>query len=746
MELAQAKTSRPEPDPSAKPAPQGLAKAILLGWPMVVLLLALHWLLAVSSVTDRLPFLPGHETSPTFDEPVHLLGGYSYYRTGDYRLNAEAGVLSQRLAALPLLLGKTDFPSLDEEAWNKSDEWSLAYEFFYHSSNDPLKMLFLARAFMALVSVALGLLVYFWSRRLFGPAGGVFSLALYAFSPAMLANGPLSATDVTSALCFLLASGCFWRMLHVLSVWRVLASGLTLGLLFVSKMSAPVALLFLAALFFLRVRKGGPLELTMLNARKALTGRLEISAALAAATVLNAVMVLAIIWTAYSWSYSAFADPAGQDQLLAPQILEKPGFAQDCARFCGEHRLLPQAYLYGMVFTAEQAQVRGAFLNGDHYATGRAAFFPYAFAVKTPLSALAALALAALAAIRWRADREGSPPPERIRDVLYRTTPLWVLMIGFWLIAMTSHINIGARHLLPAYGPMLILMGVCGTWLESKARALGWLAKGVLAAALLECVLAWPNYLAYFNVFAGGTDNGYKHLVDSSLDWGQDLPALRGWLSQHASILDKQPVYLSYFGMGSPTWYGLAPSDSSEAKVRPVIPVRRLAGFYDLDIGGKQSYPYPLSGGAFCISATMLQGLRSSAPGPWVFTYERVYQRLRNLTQNFLKLPTEEINQALRPRSEYREANLQELLNLPPEELNRLLRQSPENWGPICDGFVRLRLGRLFAYLRQRTPLHNVGGTILIYTLTDAEAREAVEGPPAELLDDSASTSFQKLE
>ena len=718
MELAQAKTSQPEP--SIKPASPGRAKAILLGYPVVVLLLALHWILAVSSVTDRLPFLPGHETSPTFDEPVHLLGGYSYYRTGDYRLNAEAGVLSQRLAALPLLLGKADFPSLDQEAWHKSDEWSLAYEFFYRGSNDPQKILFWARAFMALVSAAMGLIVYFWSRRLFGPAGGVFSLALYALSPALLANGPLSATDVTSALCFLLTIGCFWRMLHVLSVWWVLVSGLAMGFLFVSKMSGPVVVPLLAVLLFLRIRKGKPLELSFPGARKLLTGRAEMSAALAAAVVVNAAMVMVIIWSAYSWRYSAFADPAGQDQLLAPQIMDKPGFAQHCARFCGERRLLPQAYLYGMVFTAEQAQVRGAFLNGDHYSRGRMAFFPYAFAVKTPLSALFALVLAAMAAFRWRMGKEGSPPPQQVRDVLYRTTPLWVLMIGFWLIVVTSHINIGLRHLLPAYGPMLILAGICGTWLESKARVLGWLAKGVLAAALVECVLAWPNYLAYFNVFAGGTDNGYKHLVDSSLDWGQDLPALKRWLTQHAAILDKQPVYLSYFGMGSPTWYGMVQSDSSEPTVPPAIPVQRLAGFYDLDIGGKQSDLYPLSGGTYCISATMLQGLRSGAPGPWVCTFEQKYQQFREAILDFLKLP--------------------------PEDIKKKMREESKRWGPICDGFVRLRLGRLYAYLRQRTPIANVGGTILIYTLTDAEVREAVEGPPVELLDDDASTSFQKLE
>ena len=59
--------------------------------------------------------------------------------------------------------------------------------------------------------------------------------------------------------------------------------------------------------------------------------------------------------------------------------------------------------------------------------------------------------------------------------------------------------------------------------------------KPLLAGAVVICVTLfaleslyrWPNYLAYFNLLAGGPAHGYQHLADSSLDWGQDLPALR---------------------------------------------------------------------------------------------------------------------------------------------------------------------------------------------------------------------------
>jgi hypothetical protein len=63
----------------------------------------------------------------------------------------------------------------------------------------------------------------------------------------------------------------------------------------------------------------------------------------------------------------------------------------------------------------------------------------------------------------------------------------------------------------------------------------------------------WPQQLAYFNVFAGGPSRGYLRLVDSNLDWGQDLPRLATWLDQHGT----NRVSLAYFGLAPPQAYGI---------------------------------------------------------------------------------------------------------------------------------------------------------------------------------------------
>src|SRR5439155_13724202 len=126
------------------------------------------------------------------------------------------------------------------------------------------------------------------------------------------------------------------------------------------------------------------------------------------------------------------------------------------------------------------------------------------------------------------------------KEILSRAAPLLVLLGVYWAAALVSHLNIGHRHLLPIYPPLFILAG----------GALPRLRVPLAALAVAEGLLAWPHYLAYFNPIAGGARNGYRHLVDSSLDWGQDLPGLQ----RH------HPAYLAYFGTGSPRYYGIVAS------------------------------------------------------------------------------------------------------------------------------------------------------------------------------------------
>ena len=169
-------------DQSDKPVARGYPTFLAGPWP-VVLLLACHFALGLSAASRK---------SVTFDEITHLSSGYIYWAANDYRMDPESGNWPQRWAALPLWLKGYHFPSLDDPSWRTDSQWNIADRFFHNSDNNADTMLLQGRAMIGLLSVALGLLVYLWSRQLFGPIGGLISLTLYAFSPTMLSHRILS--------------------------------------------------------------------------------------------------------------------------------------------------------------------------------------------------------------------------------------------------------------------------------------------------------------------------------------------------------------------------------------------------------------------------------------------------------------------------------------------------------------------------------------------------------------------------
>src|SRR5437016_3432381 len=192
-----------------------------------------YFVMAVTSVREK---------STTFDELCHLTAGYSYWITGDFRLNAESGTLAQQWQALPLLFGGYRFPSLEQEAWWKADVFAVGYHFFYDQGNDVGAMLRAGRTMTAVLGVGLGLLVYAWSRRLFGPTGGVLSAALYAFCPTLLANGRLITTDLAAALFFTASVWSLWVAFHVVSPRSVLVAALAVAGLWQAQVAAVLIL------------------------------------------------------------------------------------------------------------------------------------------------------------------------------------------------------------------------------------------------------------------------------------------------------------------------------------------------------------------------------------------------------------------------------------------------------------------------------------------------------------------------
>ncbi len=661
---------------------------------MAVFLVVLYWGMGISSQVDK---------SSTFDEVAHLTAGYTYWLANDYRLHPENGVLPQRWAALPLSFGEYRLPSLDQPSWWKSHVWTIGEQFFHHERNDLAAMLLQGRAMIALLGLGLGLVVYGWSRSLFGPLGGMISLLLYTFCPTMLAHGSLITSDMAIALTLTASMWCLWRLLHRVSWQRVLGTGLVLGLLFVSKMSAVLVLPMGLLLLAVRLRAKRPLLVEIGPSRRVERPATQLAVFAGVGMVL--VLIAAVVtWGAYGFRYSAFnVYEPGRDSLSRgwDMVISRTGSIGKAVELARDHRLLPEAYLFGFAAVIQNARERRAFLNGEYSTTGWWYFFPYALLVKTPVPVLILLACAMIgAALHFRSESKRRDCAERVLIVegFYQAAPLWILLWVYWAFALTSNLNIGHRHLLPAYPAMFILAGSASYWRAMRYRVAHITLGAVLVWHLLESISIRPHYLAYFNQLDGGPSRAYRHLVDSSLDWGQDLPGLKRWLDQQGlNEQTRTPVYLSYFGTGNPEYYG--------------IDAILLPSFAPLPMNDRAS----LTGGVYCISATMVQSLYLYARGRWVPEYEQAYREVLADAERYNRTSNDS------------------------EARRRLVREKGEGfWKARFKGYSQLRAARLMAYLRQREPDDHVGYSILIYRLSDAQVREALEGPPAELRPDDS--------
>jgi hypothetical protein len=743
------------------------------------------------------------DKSLTYDELAHAASGYSYWRYGDFRLQPENGQLPQRVAGLPLLLSVARLPSPDPAAWRNAEQWQLGAQWFYRSGCDARSLSMEGRALCGLFAVALGALVWAWSRRLFGPVAGMLSLLLFVLSPTVLANGALMTSDTAAALFFAATAWAMASLVERPSLARLALSSLLMGALFLTKVSAVLVVPLVALLIAARIADRRPLAVRLPGFPSEIVGRWARIPAFGAAVVVHAILVIAIIWAGYGFRYSAFSDTGSQPgrfrmpweyllaktdplraldalglsgkqasqagaimvaggaaqpvwsnwsidalravrrDVLTPEqsakldgILARPSHVPwvRAVEWVRDHRLLPEAWIYGFTDVYRRSLVRPAFLNGDFRMQGWIGFFPYTFLVKTPV-AVFAIGLLALGAVGW-----GALSWERVWPVL----SLLLFLVIYWGAAVTSHLNIGHRHLMPVYAPLFILMGGAAHWIGRllapgpsgpTRRWPGWAVLALVAALVAEDAAAFPNYLAYFNGVVPARE-GYRHLVDSSLDWGQDLPAVRSYIDAHPGL---GPFYFSYFGTASPAYHGIQARQlysvaglenkpswrnlvMEEEEASAELP-RLPSEWPDHDVIGERQIgstvivtllrkPESLSlhPGTYLISASMLEPVNfplSGPFGPWNSRYESTYQQLRAAVA-----PLE---------SEDRETRLR-----------GLRAHSANEWAQLLDQFDQYRFGRLTAYLRQREPDQELNYSVMVYHLGTADLSAALEGPMPE--------------
>lgn len=583
---------------------------------VVLALLGAHAGLAVLSLVTE---------NPTVDEVIHLPAGVTYWQTGSFRLYHQNPPLVKLVAALPVLASK---PVVDyrNESWTRepSNKAAFAHEFQRDNAARYFELFTRARLLMPAFSVIGGVVVFAWSSRLYGRAGGLVSLALWVCCPNVLAHTRLVTTDMGATSLGALATFVFWRYLNTPS-WRLATlAGVCLGLAQLTKFSQIVLYGLWPLLAGVRLgTDAGFRRRPFRVAGQALW-----------------VVALSVLVIDAGYGFEGVGIPLGRYEFICqtltkpvPPGMRRPSSPDGLLNAAYRYRVnrfrdtpvgrlpapLPAHYLLG--FDDQKLEAEGIPRKfHPHWRTGpdgdRLTGYPvfldgtlgdkswwYYYLMTLLYKVPEGTWLLVLGSLLVLAFSRRSRAPG-FDEFAVLAVPACVLFV----MSAFTNINLGLRYVLPIFPYVFVSAGKLGRWAGGFAgrggRRAAWAAVGMgLALTAAATASIHPHYLAYFNAASGGPDRGARHLIDSNIDWGQDLVNLRRWCDRNAP---GERIGLAYFGQINPRifadrhepfdWF-LPPPAPGKMSVLPPRYAARPASVR-------------LRPGLYAVSASLVQGLR----------------------------------------------------------------------------------------------------------------------------------------
>jgi hypothetical protein len=459
------------------------------GWRVVALVFALVGADAIANTYSSF--------SNTLEEPAHIAAGAEWLSAGRYDEDVARPPLGRIAAAVgPYLRGARSLGSASPLAEGLRILGTGAH---YRDTLDIARLGELP-FFLLLCGV-----VWAWGRRLGDERGGALAVLLLASNPNVLAHAALATPAIALAATVTAAFFAFACWLDSPGVVISLALGIAAGLAAVSDFAALAYLgLALPAMYLVRraMSKRNPLWPDGTSWRAPLSIGVIVASAMLAG------------WAVYRFDVG----PVVEGSWVR---LPAPMWFRGVATYLRDVMIGNPAFFFGRVSS-----------DGWWY------YYPVALLVKTPLPLLLLSVIGAAAAMadivrrgRW-----------------HSVAPLCGLAAVLVIAAIRSD-DTGIGRVLTVF-PLLAVVGSYGAvalW-ERGARTLPALRFGriavavTLVAAAIVPMRVHPDYLAYFNAIAG--DSPERLLVDSNLDWGQDLYRLGAVMKR----LHIESMRLAYFG------------------------------------------------------------------------------------------------------------------------------------------------------------------------------------------------------
>ncbi len=450
------------------------------------------------------------QNAHTWDEPAHLAAGMELLDQGRYDYEPKHPPLARGAIALGPYMGGS-------HSHGNPNIWQEGLHILYANNNYDQT---LQRARLGVLPFFLLLLavVWAWARTIGGTLCALVATFLVATQPVVIAHSSVATTDMPATALCLLGFFLLARWLPALSTPRCILLAAVTGMAIMAKFSAVPFLALgygvIAAHFIWR----GSLET-----------RIELWRSLTAARIGLALLALFITtWAAHGFTWT---NVTMQLQAGRPAVdLSLPA-------------VIPSTWTGISDLIAHSARGHTSYLFGEVAEYGWWYFFPVAIAVKSTLPLLVLAGAGLVFALR-----------DKTAIRRQAVTVIALLIATILLFCAFSSLNIGVRHVLLVYPLLALIAG----YAASQCLAGGWPAKMapvvLLAWQGVNAADAYPTPLSWFNTLGG--EKPEEILVNSDLDWGQDLRKL----GELAHSLNVPYLFIAYNGVAWFDRHGLPPS------------------------------------------------------------------------------------------------------------------------------------------------------------------------------------------
>ena len=506
-----------------------------------------------------------YRDSPTWDEVGHFAAGVSHWQSGVFCLYTVNPPLVRLVACAPVVL--LMHPAVDLGPYAYLADSQIRSEFLAGRKLAQAN----GRRYFWLITVArwacipfslLGAWICFlWARELYGQCAGLLAMALWVFSPNILAHAHLITPDVGATSLGVAAAYVFWRWLRRPTWPRALAAGLVLGLAELAKATWIILFVLWPVMWLLYRWMQRPPD----RPRGWRRETLQIG------SILIVALWLLNLGYGFEGTFTKLGDIrfisqslGGSSDLPRNGTLVRNRFANS---WLGDVPMpLPENYLRGIdVQRGDFERTTWSFLRGQWRQHGWWYFYLYAILVKEPVGTWVLIALAIVLVLFCKGY------PAAGRDELFLLIPLAAVLC---LVSSQTGFNHHLRYVLPVFPFAFIWMSKVARSVALGHRAVAGIVGVALAGSIASSLWVFPHSLSYFSELVGGPTRGRYHLASSCMDWGQDLFYLKDWLDAHPAA---RPLHLAYeLPLIDPRWLGIdyepvpvGPASTNAAKYKP---------------------------------------------------------------------------------------------------------------------------------------------------------------------------------